>query len=216
MKKAIYLTLTLLTIVSCSKSTIDELPIPSEEQVVILDNNFEKRLIELGIDSDGSINHLILKSDAEKVTKLSLYNEGINSLAGIESFTNLKRLYADANYLTNVDLSNNILLDTISLTANDLTNIKGIDKAKSLVWLSLSYNYFTEFTLDNDNVKNFLMDHNDLVSLEISNAPKLESAKLNINKIQSLDFSNSPLLKVLIFSANKVKSINFDNNPNLE
>ena len=60
------------------------------------------------------------------------------------------------------------------------------------------------------------MDHNDLVSLEIKNAPKLESAILNINEIQSLDFSNTPLLKVLNFSANKVKTIDFSNNLNLE
>ena len=216
MKKTIlYISILLLGIVSCSKTAIEDLE-PIVEFVTIPDANFEKELVIQGLDSDGLVNQKMLKTDAEKVSKLSLYSKGINSLDGIKFFTNLKRLYADANYLTNVDLSNNILLDTISLTANDLTNIKGIDKAKNLVWLSLSYNYFTEFTLDNDNVKNFLMDHNDLVSLEISNAPKLESAKLNINKIQSLDFSNSPLLKVLIFSANKVKSINFDNNLNLE
>ena len=109
-----------------------------------------------------------------------------------------------------------MLLDTISLTSNKLTKIEGIEKAKNLTWLSLSWNHFTEFTLDNDNVKNFLMDHNYLVSLEIDNAPKLESAVLNINQIPALDFSNSPLLKVLNFSANKVKTINLNNNVNLE
>jgi len=200
--------------VSCS-SDINTLELP-DNYLNIPDENFEAILIEKGIDSDGVINQQMLKTDAEKVTKLSLNGANINTLDGIEAFVNLKRLKADANNLTTLDLSNNVLLDTISLTSNRLTKVEGLEKAKNLTWLSLSWNYFTEFTLDNDNVKNFLMDHNDLVSLEIDNAPKLESAVLNINQIPALDFSNSPLLKVLIFSANKVKTINLDNNVNLE
>lgn len=103
-------------------------------------------------------------------------------------------MYADANYLETLNVSKNILLDTISLTSNNLTEVKGISTAENLIWLSLSWNLFTEFSLDNENVKNFLMDHNGLVSLEVVNAPKLESAVLNLNEIPNLDFSNSPLL----------------------
>jgi len=182
----------------------------------IPDENFEAILIGKGIDSDGIINQQMLKSDAENVTKLFLNGANINTLEGIEAFVNLKVLNADANNLTTLDLSTNVLLDTISLTSNSLTKVEGLEKAKNLTWLSLSWNYFTEFTLDNDNVKNFLIDHNDLTSLEITNAPKLESAVLNINQITDLNFSNSPLLKVLLFSANKVKTINLNNNVNLE
>ena len=213
--KSIYtiIAITLFSIVSCTKDKVDE---QQSEFVVIPDANFEKELILQGLDSDGTVNQKILKSDAERVSKLSLYSKGINSLTGIESFSNLKQLYADGNNLQTIDVTHNVMLDTISLTSNNLTNISGLDKAKNLVWLSLSWNYFTTFTLDNDNVKNFLMDHNDLVSLEISNAPKLESAVLNLNEIPSLDVSNNLLLKTLIFSANKVKTINLENNVNLE
>tara|TARA_R110002049_G_scaffold98233_1_gene239265 strand:+ start:2021 stop:2815 length:795 start_codon:yes stop_codon:yes gene_type:complete len=200
--------------VSCSSDN-NNLEVP-DNYLNIPDENFEAILIEKGIDSDGIINQQMLKSDAEKVTKLSLYGANINTLNGIEAFVNLKRLEADANHLTTLDLSNNILLDTISLTSNRLTEVEGLEKAKNLTWLSLSWNYFTEFTLDNDNVKNFLIDHNDLTSLEIANAPKLESAVLNLNQITDLDFSNSPLLEVLVFSANKLQTINLDNNVNLE
>lgn len=200
--------------VSCSSDNNNiEMP---DNYLNIPDENFEAILIEKGIDSDGIINQQMLKSDAETVTKLSLNGANINTLEGIEAFVNLKRLEADANNLTTLDLSNNILLDTISLTSNKLTKVEGLEKAKNLTWLSLSWNYFTEFTLNNDNVKNFLIDHNDLISLEIANAPKLESAVLNLNQITDLNFSNSPLLKVLVFSANKVQTINLDNNVNLE
>lgn len=213
--KIAVLVIAMITIIACSKSNDEDLE-PVFEYVTIPDANFEKELVIQGFDSDGLVNQKILKSDVEKITRLSLYSSGINSLSGIEYFSNLRRLYADGNHLQTLDVSNNVLLDTISLTSNNLKSIEGIDKAKNLTWLSLSWNYFTDFTLDNSNVKNFLMDHNDLVSLEISNAPKLESAVLNLNEIESLDFSKSPLLKVLIFSSNKVRSINFDNNLNLE
>tara|TARA_R110002126_G_scaffold124451_1_gene266419 strand:+ start:32902 stop:33741 length:840 start_codon:yes stop_codon:yes gene_type:complete len=200
--------------VSCSSDN-NNLEVPNN-YLNIPDENFEAILIEKGIDSDGIINQQMLKSDAEKVIKLSLNGANINSLEGIEAFVNLKRLEADANNLTTLDVSNNVLLDTISLTSNRLMEIEGLEKAQNLTWLSLSWNYFTEFTLDNDNVKNFLIDHNDLTSLEIAHAPKLESAVLNLNQIADLDLSNSPLLKVLVFSANKVQTINLDNNVNLE
>lgn len=205
-----------LLAIACTKKSDDEFPIPVDEFVEIPDVNFEKELIAQGIDTDGIVNQKILKSDAESVEKLSLYTADINSLTGIKAFKNLKRLYADGNNLQTIDVSNNILLDTISLISNDLTKIEGVSNAKNLVWLSLSWNLFTEFTLDNENVKNFLMDHNELTSLDVSLAPKLESAVLNLNKIPSLDFSNNPLLRVLNFSANKVKTINFENNLNLE
>lgn len=216
-KNSIYaaLAIAVLLFSNCTKDKLDD-EIPFVEYVQILDVKFEEKLISQGIDTDGIVNQKILKTDAEKVEKLSLYSAGISSLSGIEGFINLKRLYADANKLQTIDVSKNVLLDTISLISNDLTEVKGLSKATNLTWLSLSWNLFTEFTLDNENVKNFLMDHNRLTSLDVVNAPKLESAILNINEIPSLDFSNSPLLKVLNFSANKVKTINFDNNLDLE
>ena len=217
MKKNTFLLLmTSLLILSCTKDIDNEPPVLGDEYVYIPDANFEKELILQGHDSDGVVNQKILKTDAENVTKLSLYGSRINSLTGIEGFISLKRLYADANNLQTIDVSKNVLLDTISLTANNLTSIDGLSAAKKLKWLSLSWNLFTEFTLKNESVKNFLMDHNELTTLDVSLAPKLESAILNINKITSLDFSNSPLLTVLNFSANKVKTINFENNLNLE
>ena len=210
-----YIAITILAIVSCTKQNDYALD-PMLEFVTITDENFEAILIEKGIDSDGIVNQQMLKSDAEQVMKLSLNGANIYTLDGIEAFINLEVLNADANNLTTLNLSNNVMLDTISLTSNRLTKVEGLEKAKNLTWLSLSWNYFTEFTLDNDNVKNFLIDHNDLTALEIANAPKLESAVLNLNQIADLDFSYCPLLKVLVFSANKVKIINFDNNVNLE
>jgi len=203
-------------VIACSKNDDDEFPIPVDEFVEIPDVKFEKELILQGIDTDGVVNQKILRTDAEKVEKLSLFRAEINSLKGIEAFVNLKRLYAEANNLVTINLSKNVLLDSISLTSNNLTSIEGLSMATNLKWLSLSYNYFTDFSIDNSSVRNILMSDNDLVSFDASKAPNLRSALLTLNKITALDFSENPLLNVLVFSANKVKTIDLDANVNLE
>ncbi len=210
------LLLTSILFVSCSKDTEIEIPLPGNEFVEIPDIEFEKELIRVGIDSDGEINQKLLKTDAEKVTKLSLYNTDINTLKGIEAFVNLKNLDAEANKLTSIDLSNNVLLDTIHLGFNNLTTIKGLNNALNLKWLSLSGNLFTEFTIENPSIESILMSHNELTSFNVNQCPKLTGVLLHINKLEALDFSNNPLLETLIFSDNKVKTIDLDNNVNLE
>lgn len=221
MKRKVIYTLSVcvlgLLILACSENSIDE----NTESIYvdIPDARFEEKLIEKGIDSDGTINQKILRSDVINVEKLNLNNSSakvIANLKGIEAFTALKRLYVAGNKLTSVDLSTNVLLDTINLSVNELTSIKGLSVAKNLKWLSLSYNYFTEFSIDNASVKNILMSDNDLVSFNVDKAPNLETALLTLNKIEALDFSKNPLLEVLIFSSNKLKTINLENNQKLK
>ena len=67
----------------------------NSEYVLIPDANFEKKLIQIGIDDkqDGKF----LRSNAEKITDLDITNykdenSMISSLIGLESFINLKNL----------------------------------------------------------------------------------------------------------------------------
>ena len=219
MKKYIYHALFIvacLVAIACSKNDGEEFSIPVTEFIAIPDVKFEKELVAQGIDTDGVINQKILRIDAEKVERLSLYRAEINSLEGIKGFVNLKRLYADANNLVRIDLSKNVLLDSISLSSNDLTEIEGLPMATNLKWLSLSSNLFTAFTLKNESIKHLLISHNDITTFDVSLAPKLESVLLQLNKIETLDFSKNPLLEVLVFSANNVSSIDLDLNVNLK
>ena len=209
--------LTSVIFISCTPSESKD--IIEDIYATIPDSKFEKKLIELGIDSDGIINNKILKSDAKNVVRLDLSSSNsnvISSLEGIQAFLNLKRLYASGNELTTINLSKNVLLDTINLGFNNLTSIEGLNNIKGLKWLSLSGNLFTEFTIENTSIKNILMSHNQLVSFNVSKCSNLRSVLLNLNKIESLDFANNTLLEVLNFSANKVESINLENNINLK
>ncbi len=61
----------------------------------IIDNNFEQTLIDLGIDSDNTINQQVLTADIVQVTHLDLSisnNLPIKALIGIQDFTALKVL----------------------------------------------------------------------------------------------------------------------------
>lgn len=91
--------------------------------VSIPDSNFEQALIDLGIDSDGLVNSLILKSDAASVTDLTVNNKNISSLQGIEHFENLAYLYCHNNLLTDLNLGYNPNLMNLHCGGNALTSI---------------------------------------------------------------------------------------------
>ena len=90
------------------------------QTVEIPDKNFEQALIDLHIDSDGIVNGLILKSDAQLVTSLDVSSKKIKDLTGIEAFTSLMYLNCRNNKLSNLDVSQNIGLITLSTNVNHL------------------------------------------------------------------------------------------------
>ena len=72
----------------------------------IPDQNFEQALIDLGIDSDQSVNGQVLTSDIASVLSLDLSNENITDLSGIEDFESLEILdVSDAVLDVILDLS---------------------------------------------------------------------------------------------------------------
>ena len=89
------------------------------QTVDIPDKNFEKILVELGIDSDKKVNGQVLRSDVQTVSFLDLYNKKIKSLKGIEAFLSLTYLDCRNNYLSNIDLSKNIALNTLYSDVNN-------------------------------------------------------------------------------------------------
>ncbi|WP_121666387.1 T9SS type A sorting domain-containing protein [Mesonia aquimarina] len=58
----------------------------------IPDANFEQALIDKGIDSDNTINGMVLTSDISGVTSLNLSTDYVDKITGIEDFTSLKVL----------------------------------------------------------------------------------------------------------------------------
>lgn len=92
------------------------------QTTAIPDPNFEQALINMGIDSDGTINGQVLTSDIVNITILDLDPSNgplpIQDLSGIEDFTSLKILDISYIGLYGNDLSNK----TLDLTA--LSNLE--------------------------------------------------------------------------------------------
>lgn len=84
----------------------------SAQTTSIPDQGFEQALIDLGIDSDQTLNGQVLTNDVASVTSLDLSTEpgfgNILNIDGIEAFVNLKVLNltdAGLNYSVPLDLS---------------------------------------------------------------------------------------------------------------
>jgi len=60
---------------------------------------------------------------SNKVQTISVQNKNIESLAGIEYFTDLVNLYCSQNKITELDLSKNIKLEKLYCDRNKLTNL---------------------------------------------------------------------------------------------
>jgi hypothetical protein len=90
--------------------------------VIIPDSNFEQKLIDLGIDTDG-LNGKITAANINSITTLDLSNSNIKDLTGIENFTALNTLDCSNNQLVSLDLSKNINLQILYVTGNPLVYI---------------------------------------------------------------------------------------------
>jgi hypothetical protein len=105
-------------LLSCFFATAQTLSIP--------DRYFEQALIGLDIDSDGMINGQVLVSDVTNVTELLLDNENgsqITSLTGLEAFVNLETFQIIYSQITTLDVSHNLMLKKLDCRSNSLTNI---------------------------------------------------------------------------------------------
>src|SRR5690554_7889623 len=91
----------------------------------IPDSLFEQALINLGIDSDGTVNGQVLTSDIETVLTLDISNAGITDLTGIQDFAALENLDVSSFYGTSLSFSNNENLK--ELVFNHNTDLRNMD-----------------------------------------------------------------------------------------
>src|SRR5690606_33454338 len=125
------LILTILTLV----------PIITKAQVTLIpDPVFEQLLINMNIDSDGTLNGQILTSDAQNVMQLDLFQGGsgfrIQNMTGIEAFTNLETIEGDFHEFNTINLTNLTKIKSIILPSNSLKTIN-LSNNLNLEYLSI-------------------------------------------------------------------------------
>ncbi len=162
------------------------------QHTAIPDQNFEQALIDLGLDD--VIDGQVLTANISGVTWLDVADYDIEDLTGIEDFTALEILEADSNFLTSIDVSNNLNLYALWLDFNELTEID---------------------LTNNLNLEQVILDYNQISEIDVSFLANLESLWIDENLISELDLSNNPVLVELYCSDNPHLSfINIQNGNN--
>ena len=157
------------------------------------------------------------KYDIDAVTQINVsgsYNEPgtIQSLEGIQYFTELQRLYCSYNLLTSLDLSQNTALTYLQCSGNQLTSLDVSNNA-ALTGLQCIRNQLTSLDISNNTALTSLQcDTNQLASLDVSNNTALISLQCSTNQLASLDVSNNTALISLQCSTNQLTSLDISNN----
>ncbi len=129
------------------------LPMIGFGQVTIIrDANFEQALINLGYDNN--LNGSVYTAMINTVTGLSVNNQSIYDLTGIEDFTALDTLDCNYNQLTTLDVSQNTALTWLNCNANQLTTLD-VSGATALTYLECYNNQLTTLDVRNGNNTNF-------------------------------------------------------------
>jgi hypothetical protein len=202
------------------------------QATAIPDVNFEQRLVQLGIDSDG-LNGQILNVDAAAVLKLDIRSSSIGSLTGINAFVNLDTLICKSNSsITSLDVTGNTLLRYLdcsyisNLTSLNVTGNSALTylncTTTSMSTLDLTTNIGLEhFECRSSGIANLNLTGNSslrylncqdmdvsMTSLNLTTNTALEYLNCEDNDLTSLDLTNNTALEHLNCSGNDLTSLN--------
>ena len=162
------------------------------QQTYVPDDNFESYLEANGMGDGIVLNDSVLTGNINTVTFLTVGNQNISDLTGIEDFTALTYLHCYDNQLTSLNVSNNTALTNLESRYNQLTSL---DVSNNIA--------LTHFDCDN----------NQLTSLDVSNNTALTGLFCFNNQLSSLDLRNHTLqnLNINTFDNQNLFCIDVDN-----
>ena len=144
-------------------------------------------------------------SDSDKIT----------SVKGVEKLTGLTTLDLDNNLFTNIDLTNNTLLEKLSICNDKVDNqLANIDMSNNtlLKEVNLSWNNLSVIDVSNNTSLTTLnLYSNQLTNIDVSNNTSLTDLYLSSNQLTSVDVSNNTSLTRLRLSNNQLTSIDLSN-----
>lgn len=184
------------------------------QHTLIPDANFEKTLIDLGLDS-GAVDGKVLTANISNYTHLDVSSKNISNLTGIQDFLALTVLYCSKNQLTNLDISKNFFLYDLDCSNNQLTSLD-IIKNTSLIYLDCSSNKLSSLNVTkNTALISLYTTDNLLTDLDVTKNISLTSLGCNSNKLSGLDITNNLSLSYLSCFSNHLTSLNVTKNTSL-
>ncbi|QOG02972.1 LamG-like jellyroll fold domain-containing protein [Flavobacterium sp. MDT1-60] len=173
---------------------------------LIPDSNFEQKLINLGIDTDG-LNGKVLTYNISTVKFLDLTKSNISDLTGIQDFVSLTDLYCGQNSLTTLNVSKNTALTTLDCNNNKITSL---DVSNNIALLNLSC-YSNQLTALDVKVNTALTKldsgSNKYTALDVSSNTALTFLGCNTSQLTSLDVSKNTALNLLDCRENKLTQL---------
>ena len=187
---------------------------PAAADVTIDAANFPDAVFRGHVKTNWDSDHDRTLSDAEiaAVDSADVHGKGIQSLKGIEHFTELVSLVCWNNRLTSLDVSQNKKLVKLSCSKNQLTALD-VSKNKDLVKLFCSINPLTSLDVSqNKELVELYCSGNQLTSLDVSKNTKLVELYCSDNQLTSLDVSKNTALVELSCGNNQLTSLDVSKN----
>ncbi len=202
------------------------------------DEGFKRYCVQnFDLNQDGEISY----AEAKMVKRIFVYTEAksgyrpsfdIESLGGIEYFENLTYLRCSgtsasssqyqpssggSGKLKELDVSKNLLLDTLICWANQLTQLD-VCYNKKLSYLDCGHNKISQLDLsNNEELTNLGCESNLLTSLVVINNPNICIINCDYNKLLThLDGSNNKSLKYLFCNYSKIDYLDVSGDVSLE
>ena len=154
----------------------------------------------------------IYDSDVDTMTVVDVSEAGIKSLAGIEYFTSLTKLYCSDNELTALNVSKNTALWVLDCSGNQLTALD-VTKNTALFYFLCFYNKLTALDVSkNTELFQFGCGNNELTALDVSKNTALRLLSCGSNKLTALDVSKNIALERLYCYDNKLTALDVSQN----
>lgn len=217
--------LTKLEDLAIANNPLEQIDLSANNQLkyVYLRNN---KLEELDLSSNPYLEALSVSKNRLKhidfsknktLERVNLTDNQLESISGLDDAPLLKRLTANVNQLTSLEIKAPNLVQLI-LWSNNLSELKledcaaleeldcasgqlstlDLSESPALIDINISSNALTNIDLSNNlKLTNIDLVDNQLTHINLENNTKVESLKLNHNNLESLDVSNLLSLKHL-------------------
>lgn len=132
----------------------------------------------------------------------------INSIVGIEYFTNLRYLQISYSNINTIDLTSLTLLEQLTCSGNNISNIN-INGLNSLNLINCSQNNLTSIDFINNHplIQNISANNNQLTSVNLNGLQNLIGVNVANNNINSLVVQNTPQLNSLWCHNNNLQNL---------
>ncbi|RKE98135.1 T9SS type A sorting domain-containing protein [Ichthyenterobacterium magnum] len=213
--KTLPLTIILFALVQLTKAQNINIPNANFKNA-LLNTNCVDTNGDGNYDSDADTNDdgEIQISEAENVISLNISFNHIDSLEGIDQFTNLEELSCNDNRLISLDVTQNINLKKLYCFNNQILYLN-ISQNLNLKTLDCHTNQLTGIDISNNTqLVNLLCYSNLLQYLNTSNNINLEVLNCWGNRLLALDFTQNTNLNVLFCYLNQLTSLNLKNGNN--